>query len=74
MQTTPPFREFVEHMDELELRNHDGEFNSENTNPGFNMVKTFISDIGMDKFIEHCKDAFSVMEIARYYDNPLESE
>ena len=74
MQSTPPFREFVEHIDALELRKQDGEFNSDNANPGFNMIKTYISDIGIDKFIEQSKDAYVVMEIAKYYDNPLETE
>ena len=74
MQTIPPFREFVEHMDALELRKQDGEFNSENANPGFNMIKTFISDIGIDKFIEQSQDSFVVMEIAKFYENPLKTE
>lgn len=65
-------RPFLEHWDtlwKLELRRKQGEFGGS----GISMMLTFLRDIGYHEFLVHAKRTKAVMEIAKYYENSLQT-
>ena len=63
-------RPFLEHWDllwQLELRRKHGEFNGQ----GMEMILQFLREIGDEEFLKHAKKTTALVEIAKYYENPL---
>ena len=63
-------RPFLEHWDylwSLEVRRKQGEFGGS----GMKMILQFMQDISYEEFLKHAKRTTAVLEIAKYYENPL---
>ena len=62
-----PFLEHWDHLWALELRRKTGDFNGQ----GLAMVLQFMQDISYEEFLNHARETTTIIEIAKFYDNPL---